>query len=74
MVKMSKMRKIATVEVDEFGNEISSTRKEYFLVLDELSGVEIKCPTFEVATYTYRKNIAAAIFAAANLEAVNKLD
>lgn len=71
---MSKIRKMATVEVDEFGNEISSTRKEYFLVLDELSGVEIKCPTFEVATYAYKKSIAAAIFAAANLDASNNLE
>lgn len=68
---MSKIRKMATVEVDEFGNEIPSTRREYFLVLDESSGVEIKCPTLEVANYAHKNNIAAAIFAAANFEVAN---
>lgn len=59
---MSRITKITSVELDEHDNEIPNSRKEYFLVLDDNTGIEIKCPTLEVANYAVKNNIAGSFY------------
>lgn len=54
---MSSITKFTSVELDENQNEIPKSRKEYFLVLDEQTGIEIKCPTLEMANYAQKNNV-----------------
>ena len=52
------IRKFEQVDIDTDGKNIESTRVIHFIVFDDKTGIEIKCPTLEIAIAAEKNNVA----------------